>query len=200
MSSAIFRGGAAMDRELRILLDERAINAVMNEYCHAMDSGEHDRWMNCFTADAVYDVALPDGRIYARLEGEAEFRRFITNYQVLPGHKHVYVTPIFDVEDRGHIDVLVTRQNLVVGDEAAELSLAFQPGIDAPVGQGDIIDRVGGKAVHPAVMLTTVHRVAIFVHHSVDGALIEQNTQLTIHGRPSPENRRRHGPLARSAA
>jgi hypothetical protein len=46
-----------VDRELRILLDERAINAVMNEYCHAMDTGQHDRWMNCFTTDAVYDVA-----------------------------------------------------------------------------------------------------------------------------------------------
>jgi len=91
-------GEGLVDRELRILLAERAINAVMNEYCHAMDNGQHDRWMNCFTKDAVYDVALPNGRIYARLEGEAEFRRFITNYPVLPGHKHVYVTPIYDVD------------------------------------------------------------------------------------------------------
>jgi ketosteroid isomerase-like protein len=87
-----------MERELRILLDERAITAVMNEYCHAMDTGQLDRWMNCFTADAVYDVALPDGRIYARLEGEAELRKFIAEYPVLPGHKHVYVTPLFDVD------------------------------------------------------------------------------------------------------
>jgi len=91
-------GEGLVDRDLRILLDERAINAVMNEYCHAMDTGQHDRWLNCFTADAVYDVALPNGHIYARLEGEAEFRRFIANYSVLPGHKHVYVTPLFDVD------------------------------------------------------------------------------------------------------
>src|SRR5712664_651203 len=87
-----------MDRELRVLLDERAINAVMNEYCHAMDTGQHERWMNCFTADAVYDVALPDGRIYARLAGEADLRKFVTEYPVLHGHKHVYVTPLFDVD------------------------------------------------------------------------------------------------------
>ena len=91
-------GEVTVDRELRILLDERAITAVMNEYCHAMDSGQHDRWMNCFTTDAVYDVALPNGRIYARLEGETEFRHFIANYPVLAGHKHVYVTPIFEVD------------------------------------------------------------------------------------------------------
>jgi hypothetical protein len=63
-----------------------------------MDNGQHDRWMNCFTADAVYDVTLPDGRIYARLEGEADLRKFIAEYKVLPGHKHVYVTPLFDVD------------------------------------------------------------------------------------------------------
>jgi hypothetical protein len=95
-----------MDRELRILLDERAINAVMNAYCHAMDTGQHDRWMNCFTADAVYDVALPDGTIYARLEGEADLRGFIAGYPVLPGHKHVYVTPVFDIDpDAGEATV-----------------------------------------------------------------------------------------------
>ena len=61
-----------MDRELRILLAERAINAVMNEYCHAMDSGQHERWMNCFTADALYDVALPDGEKRTWREVELE--------------------------------------------------------------------------------------------------------------------------------
>jgi hypothetical protein len=112
-----------VDRELRILLDERAINAVMNEYCHAMDNGQHDRWMNCFTADAVYDVALPDGRIYARLEGQAEFRRFITSYSVLPGHKHVYVTPIFDVDpDAGTATVAAYWFMLSGGESKAAIS------------------------------------------------------------------------------
>jgi hypothetical protein len=87
-----------MDRELRILLDERAIDAVMNDYCHAMDSGQHERWMNCFTADAVYDVVLPDGRTFTHLEGEDDLRRFITAYTVVPGNRHIYVTPLFDVD------------------------------------------------------------------------------------------------------
>jgi hypothetical protein len=95
-----------MDRELRILLDERAINAVMNEYCQAMDSGQNDRWMNCFTADALYDVALPDGRTFVRLEGEADLRKFIAGYPVVQGNKHIYVTPLFDVDpDAGEASV-----------------------------------------------------------------------------------------------
>jgi len=87
-----------MDRELRILLDEHAINAVINDYCHAMDSGQHERWMNCFTADAVYDVVLPDGRTFVHLEGEDALRQFITAYPVVPGNRHIYVTPLFDVD------------------------------------------------------------------------------------------------------
>jgi hypothetical protein len=112
-----------MDRELRILLDERAINAVMNAYCHAMDTGQHDRWMNCFTVDAVYDVALPDGTIYARLEGEADLRGFITKYPVLPGHQHVYVTPVFDIDpDAGEANVAAYWFMLSGSDHKAGIS------------------------------------------------------------------------------
>lgn len=112
-----------MDRELRILLDERAISAVMNEYCQAMDGGQHDRWMNCFTEDAVYDVALPDGRVYAKLDGAAELHRFITNYPVLPGHKHVYVTPLFDVDpDAGEATVAAYWFMLSGGENKAGIS------------------------------------------------------------------------------
>jgi ketosteroid isomerase-like protein len=112
-----------MDRELRILLDERAINAVMNEYCHAMDNGQHERWMNCFTDDAIYDVALPDGRIYASLEGEADLRRFIASYPVLPGHKHVYVTPHFEVDpDAGKATVEAYWFMLSGGEDRAGIS------------------------------------------------------------------------------
>jgi SnoaL-like domain len=112
-----------MDRELRLLLDERAINAVMNEYCHAMDTGQHERWMKCFTVDAVYDVALPDGRVYARLNGELDLRHFIANYPVLPGHKHVYVTPVFDVDpDAGTATVQAYWFMLSGGENKAGIS------------------------------------------------------------------------------
>jgi hypothetical protein len=112
-----------MDRELRILLDERAINAVMNEYCHAMDSGENDRWMNCFTADALYDVALPDGRSFVRLEGEADLRKFIAGYPVVPGNKHIYVTPLFGVDpDAGEASVSAYWFTLSGGTNKATVS------------------------------------------------------------------------------
>ncbi|MDB5397047.1 MAG: hypothetical protein JWM91_4553 [Rhodospirillales bacterium] len=86
--------------ELRLLLDERAITAVMNSYCQAMDLGQHDRWLDCFTDDAIYEVLLPNGATYQHSQGRADLARFIATYPVLPGHKHVYVTPVFDV----HVD------------------------------------------------------------------------------------------------
>jgi hypothetical protein len=97
-----------MDREIQILLAERAIAATMNDYCHAMDNGENARWMACFTADAVYEVKLPNGTVYATLNGTADLTKFIANYPVLAGHRHVYVTPTFAVDpDAGTADVSV---------------------------------------------------------------------------------------------
>lgn len=97
-----------MDREIRILLAERAIAATMNVYCQTMDSGDNARWMDCFTEDAVYEVKLPNGTTYATLSGTADLRIFIANYPVLPGHRHVYSTPVYDVDpDAGTADVSV---------------------------------------------------------------------------------------------
>ena len=51
-----------MDCELRILLDERAINAVMNEYCHAMDTGRNER----FVRDADERWRMKERRVVPR--------------------------------------------------------------------------------------------------------------------------------------
>jgi ketosteroid isomerase-like protein len=97
-----------MDREIQVMLAERAIAATMNDYCQAMDNGEHARWMDCFTADAVYEVSLPSGAVYATLNGTADLEKFIANYPNLPGHRHVYSTPVYEVDpDAGSADVSV---------------------------------------------------------------------------------------------
>jgi hypothetical protein len=87
-----------MDSEIRILLDERALNALLNRYCHTMDTGDNAGWLDCFTSDALYEVGLPDGTRFVKLEGSDDFRKFIAAYPVRQGHKHVYVTPAFSVD------------------------------------------------------------------------------------------------------
>jgi ketosteroid isomerase-like protein len=112
-----------MDRDIRVLLAERAISQVMNEYCQAMDGGERARWLDCFTDDAVYEVLLPNGATYTNLKGRADFERFIANYPVLPGHRHIYVTPVFAVDpDAGTADV--SSYWMVIAGSAAGTKIA----------------------------------------------------------------------------
>jgi hypothetical protein len=105
--------------ELRILLDERDITGVMNGYCQAMDLGQHDRWLDCFTEDATYDVMLPDGSYYQRLKGREDFKRFIAEYPVLPGHKHVYVTPVFEVDHNARTAKVSAYWFMLAGDSGS---------------------------------------------------------------------------------
>ena len=105
-----------MDRELQMLLDERAITAVMNDYCQAMDEAQHDRWLDCFTDDALYEVQLPNGTAYARLNGRDDFVRFIAGYPVLPGHRHVYVTPVFNVDPDARVAEVSCYWFVLAGD------------------------------------------------------------------------------------
>jgi hypothetical protein len=95
-----------MNRDLEALLAERAITAVMNAYCHAMDSGRAREWLDCFTVDARFEVSLPGGETYVRLAGEAELARFAAGLRDQPGQKHVYTTPVFGVDlDAGEAEV-----------------------------------------------------------------------------------------------
>jgi hypothetical protein len=105
-----------MDREIRILLDERALGALLNRYCHTMDSGDNAGWLDCFTGDALYEVALPDGTVFARLEGAGDLKKFIAAYPVRQGHKHVYVTPVFSVDPDGGTATIDSYFFMMAGD------------------------------------------------------------------------------------
>jgi hypothetical protein len=109
--------GKTMDHlELRLLLDERAITTVMNDYCQAMDLGQHERWLECFTDDAIYDVLLPNGTKYSSVSGKADLTRFIAQYPVLPGHKHVYCTPVFKVDPDARTAEVSSYWFMLAGD------------------------------------------------------------------------------------
>ena len=112
-----------MDRDIRILLAEREIAQVMNIYCQTMDAGEQQRWLDCFTDDAVYEVLLPNGSTFVDLKGRADFERFIAGYPILPGHRHIYVTPVYAVDpDAGTADV--SSYWMVIAGSAAGTKIA----------------------------------------------------------------------------
>jgi hypothetical protein len=84
---------------LAALLDERAVLRTLHEYAHAMDSGDEAAWVDCFTADAVFDVVeVVGGRRVHREEGRGDLARYVAGYPKPPRfRKHVMVDPLVDV-------------------------------------------------------------------------------------------------------
>ena len=89
-----------LEAEVRQLLDERAIDRVMQAYCHAMDHGPTNAWVECFTEDGVFDVRDANREPLFRVAGHAELLRFIESYpNNLPTYyKHLYLSPLIDID------------------------------------------------------------------------------------------------------
>lgn len=85
---------------LEHLLEERAILRMLHEYATAMDSGDEQAWLDCFTPDAVFDVVeVVGGRRVHREEGHDDLARYIAAYPKPPNfRKHVVVHPVIDVD------------------------------------------------------------------------------------------------------
>jgi hypothetical protein len=78
---------------------EREIRRTMDQYAHSIDYGEHERWLDCFTADAVWETHARDGAV-VRLSGKAQLEERIRNYPSPPEsyRKHMYWTPVITFE------------------------------------------------------------------------------------------------------
>lgn len=88
-----------MDREIAILFAEREINALIQRYCHCMDSGDEAGWVDCFTADALFDVRTYAGEIVHIENGRAELATYIASYPKPPNmRRHLYSATLLDVD------------------------------------------------------------------------------------------------------
>jgi ketosteroid isomerase-like protein len=89
-----------LEERLRLLEAERAIVRLLHAYAHAIDYGDEEAWVDCFTEDGVFDVQtrIVGDRGY-RTEGRDALRRFISAHSRAPElfHKHVLVEPLIDV-------------------------------------------------------------------------------------------------------
>ena len=100
-----------MDDDGRALLArfeaERAIVATLYRYGDALDHGDRDEFLDCFTADAVYKVRMrlevANGFTY---EGQEQLSAYFDSHTHAPAafHKHVTVNPLITV-DGGEADV-----------------------------------------------------------------------------------------------
>ena len=85
---------------IRAIEDERSILQTLYRYAHAIDYGDDEGYVNCFTSDGVFEVrsrlAEPSSK---RIEGSAELRAFIARHSRAPDawHKHMVWQPLIDV-------------------------------------------------------------------------------------------------------
>jgi hypothetical protein len=82
---------------LALLEDEKAIVATLYAYGTALDYGDRDLFLGCFTADAEYTVDLrlnPEGGFACR--GHGELTTYFDGHTHAPAawHKHVTVNPM----------------------------------------------------------------------------------------------------------
>lgn len=90
-----------MERRIACLEDERAVVRTLHAYGHAIDAGDEDGWVGCFTAEGVFAawVEAPD-RPWFRVAGRAELEAFIVAHTRPPdpAHKHLVVEPLIELD------------------------------------------------------------------------------------------------------
>jgi ketosteroid isomerase-like protein len=92
---------SALAARLARIEDERAIIATLYAYGTALDYGDRNRFLDCFTADASYVVVM---RLQAEngftFEGHDELRGYFDNHTHAPAayHKHVTVNPTIVID------------------------------------------------------------------------------------------------------
>lgn len=84
---------------IRRIEDELAIHRTMARYAHAIDYGDHDAWVGCFTADGVFEVRSrwPEPAP-KRISGRAELHRFATRHSSAPQHWHKHMVSAIVVD------------------------------------------------------------------------------------------------------
>ena len=116
-----------MERDIATLLAQRDIQEVIQRYCHAMDAGDEATWVDCFTADAVFDVRKYDGALVHREDGRADLERYIATYPKPPNfRKHVYSSHMFEIDvDSGRAEVRSYWTLMASGPEGGAVLAAF---------------------------------------------------------------------------
>jgi ketosteroid isomerase-like protein len=91
----------SLEERVALLEDRQAVLDTLQAYSHAIDRGEEGPWLDCFTADASFEIRsdLPDYPV-GRHAGAAALRAFIASHSKPPAvhHKHLYVVPDIAVD------------------------------------------------------------------------------------------------------
>jgi 3-phenylpropionate/cinnamic acid dioxygenase small subunit len=92
---------AELAARLRRLEDESAIHATLYAYGASLDYGDREQFLDCFTADAEYIVAMRAGSVPGmELRGHDQLTGYFDRHTHAPTawHKHVTTNPMIAVD------------------------------------------------------------------------------------------------------
>lgn len=90
-----------LEARLALLEAERAVVRNLHRYAHAIDYGDEDAWVDCFTEDGVFDIRARLSHQPNRvIRGREELKAFIARHTRAPElwHKHLLVEPLVEVD------------------------------------------------------------------------------------------------------
>src|SRR5580658_7574440 len=90
-----------LGERLSRLEDERAIMETLYRYGDALDHGDRDEFMDCFTPDAEYEVRMRlDSSNGFTFEGPEQLGAYFDGHTHAPAafHKHVTVNPLITID------------------------------------------------------------------------------------------------------
>jgi 3-phenylpropionate/cinnamic acid dioxygenase small subunit len=155
------QGAAALDERVAAIEARLAIMDRLYAVAHAVDYGDEDGFIDCFTPDAVFSVHIGgQSEPTHRYVGHAGLRARIENHTRPPElyHKHLYLNPRITIEgDAARVDCYY----LVIAEyESAPETLAFGRNRDVMVREPDghwrIMERRSEMEVKSAVPVWTV--------------------------------------------
>jgi hypothetical protein len=105
-----------LERRLKILEDERAIQTTLYEYGHSIDYGLKEKFAGLFTEDALYQVLsrgvpIPSlggvSQPPSGIKGRDVILQYVRGHTNAPNmwHKHFMVEPLIRFEDEDHASV-----------------------------------------------------------------------------------------------
>ena len=89
-----------LEARIERLEAEREIVRTLHRYAHAIDYGDEEAWVDCFTEEGIFDIRSRHAHQLKRvIKGRNELRAFIAGHTRAPElwHKHLLVEPLVDL-------------------------------------------------------------------------------------------------------
>ncbi len=142
--------------QIKLLLDEREILRTLYQYGHSIDYKLEQDYLDCYTADGVFDVRRREGPVQGhREEGQAQLATYIAAHGGAPErwHKHMLMEPVVTIDgDRASVRSYWMR--IDAADDGTPYIMGFGRYLDTLTRESDgrwrFVERVAEvEGVHP---------------------------------------------------